>query len=158
MVEIIGPIFKAHYGISPAVWLNRFEIRSHCCPLFHHRVISMATAAIISVKPPASFYCGGNRRDGGRGITIARVSRDERFHERIVGLSASTVLFIGLSSLRVCSPASARILPPPIVVTENEINTETVAGAWNWTFSSLLGFRWIWILCSNGMFLQVKRI
>jgi hypothetical protein len=91
----------------------------------------MATAAIISVKPPASFYCGGNRRDGGRGITIARVSRDERFHERIVGLSASTVLFIGLSSLRVCSPASARILPPPIVVTENEINTETVAGEEN---------------------------
>lgn len=91
--------------------------------------LSMATAAILSLKPPASFFHGGNRRDGGRGITVARVSRGERFHERIVGLSASTVLFLGLSSLRVCSPASARLLPPPIVVTENEINTETVAGA-----------------------------
>ncbi|CAH8254441.1 unnamed protein product [Arabidopsis lyrata] len=91
----------------------------------------MATATILSLKPPASFFHGGNRRDGGRGITVARVSRGERFHERIVGLSASTVLFLGLSSLRVCSPASARLLPPPIVVTENEINTETVAGEEN---------------------------
>ncbi|ESQ33686.1 hypothetical protein EUTSA_v10007328mg [Eutrema salsugineum] len=95
----------------------------------------MAAAASLSLKPPASFFCGGNRRqDGNRtaaGYSVARVSRGERFHESIVRLSASTVLFLGLS-LRVCSPASARIPPPPVIsphsVTENEIESEIVAG------------------------------
>ncbi|XP_010478890.1 PREDICTED: uncharacterized protein LOC104757797 [Camelina sativa] len=91
----------------------------------------MATAATLSLKPPVSFFYGGNQRDGGRRVTVARVSRGEKFHESIVRLSASTVLFLGLSSLRVCSPASARLLPPPIVATENEISTETVAGEEN---------------------------
>ncbi|CAH2034725.1 unnamed protein product [Thlaspi arvense] len=97
----------------------------------------MAAAASLSLKPPAKFYFGGNRRDGVKrtsdGFSVARVSRGERFHESIVRLSASTVLFLGLS-LRVCSPASARI-PPPVIashsVTENEIESETVAGEEN---------------------------
>lgn len=90
----------------------------------------MATAAILSLKPPASFFYVGNRHDGGkRDSCVARFSRGDRFHESIVRLSASTVLFLGLSSLRVCSPASARLLPPQIVDTQNETNTETLSGA-----------------------------
>lgn len=87
----------------------------------------MATAAYLSLKPPATFFCGGGNRAG---ISVARFCQGERFHESIVRLSASTVLFIGLS-LRVCSPASARLPPPVIVshsVTEKETDSEAVAG------------------------------
>ncbi|KAL1204972.1 hypothetical protein V5N11_016321 [Cardamine amara subsp. amara] len=87
----------------------------------------MAAAASLSLKPPVSFFSGGNRREGGKRTAVVKVSRGEQFHESFVRLSASTVLFIGLSSIRVCSPASARLLPPPIVASENEINSETIA-------------------------------
>ncbi|VVB00251.1 unnamed protein product [Arabis nemorensis] len=91
----------------------------------------MAATVAIALKPPASFFRGGNRRDGENGFSVARVSKGERFTESIVRLSASTVLFLGLT-LRVCSPASAR-LPPPIIathsVTENKIDSGTVSGA-----------------------------
>ncbi|CAN8290503.1 unnamed protein product [Cochlearia groenlandica] len=94
----------------------------------------MATAASLSQKPPSIFFHSGVRRDGGKRTTatlpVSKVSQRERFGESIIRLSATTVLIIGLS-LRVCSPASAR-LPPPLItphsVTENEIDSETVSG------------------------------
>ncbi|CAH8311446.1 unnamed protein product [Eruca vesicaria subsp. sativa] len=89
----------------------------------------MATAASLSLKPPARFLCGGDRRKRtAAGFSVARASQGNKFHESMVRLSASTVLILGLS-LRVCSPASAR-LPPPVIstqsVTQNEIESETV--------------------------------
>ncbi|KAG2320582.1 hypothetical protein Bca4012_056380 [Brassica carinata] len=88
----------------------------------------MATAASLSLKPPARFICGGERRKRtAAGFPVPKASQGNKIHERIVRLSASTVLIIGLS-LRVCSPASAR-LPPPVIsthsVTQNEIDSET---------------------------------
>ncbi|CAA7061240.1 unnamed protein product [Microthlaspi erraticum] len=93
----------------------------------------MATAASLSMKPPATFFCGGGNRHSSPRISVARFSHGERFHESIVRLSASTVLFLCLS-LRVCSPASARLPSPVIVshsVTENEVDSEAVAGEEN---------------------------
>ncbi|CAF1967149.1 hypothetical protein HID58_075115 [Brassica napus] len=89
----------------------------------------MATAASLSLKPPARFLCGGKRRKRtAAGFSVARDSQGNTFHESMVRLSASTVLILGLS-LRVCSPASARI-PPPVIsthsVSQNETDSDTV--------------------------------
>ncbi|KAF3484503.1 hypothetical protein F2Q69_00053716 [Brassica cretica] len=89
----------------------------------------MATAASLSLKPPARFLCGGERRKRtAAGFSVARASQGNTFHESMVRLSASTVLILGLS-LRVCSPASARI-PPPVIsihsVSQNETDSHTV--------------------------------
>lgn len=89
----------------------------------------MATAASLSLKPPARFLCGGERRKRtAAGFSVARASQGNTFHESMVRLSASTVLILGLS-LRVCSPASARI-PPPVIsthsVSQNETDSDTV--------------------------------
>lgn len=82
----------------------------------------MATAASLSLKPPARFLCGGERRKRtADGFSVARASQGNTFHESMVRLSASTVLILGLS-LRVCSPASSARIPPPVIsVTQNEM-------------------------------------
>ncbi|KAJ0237008.1 hypothetical protein HA466_0252830 [Hirschfeldia incana] len=90
----------------------------------------MATAASLSLKPPARFIYGGERRKRtAAGFSVARASQGNTFHESIVRFSASTVLILGLS-LRVCSPASAKLPPPAVIsthsVTQNEIDSETV--------------------------------
>ncbi|XP_010540693.1 PREDICTED: uncharacterized protein LOC104814375 isoform X2 [Tarenaya hassleriana] len=92
-------------------------------------------ATSLSLIPPASFFCGGNRRGCGTatGFCVARASPVDHGRESVLRLSASAVLFLGLS-LHVCSPVSARILPPVVAQNsekENKIDAENVAGEEN---------------------------